>query len=341
MKALVKKEAKTGLWLEDVEEPKPLDHEVLVKVKNASICGTDVHIYQWDDWAKKTVPVPLTIGHEFMGEVVEVGAHVNRIKVGDRVSVEGHIACNSCRNCLRGKRHLCVSTIGIGVHRNGGFADFVAVPEDNIFLLDDSIDDELGSILDPLGNAIHTALSFDLVGEDVWVVGAGPIGIMSCAIAAKVGARNVVVSDMNEYRLDLAKKMGATQAINAKNERIQDAMTKGNVQIGFDVVLEMSGSEAAFNTIFKNTMLGGKVALLGIPKEKIAIDWNDIIFRGIEIKGIYGREMFETWYKMTSLIQSGLDVKKVITHRFDKDDYEKAFEVMMSGQCGKIVLNWD
>ena len=341
MKALVKKEAKEGLWLEEVEKPSPLDHEVLIKVKKASICGTDVHIYQWDDWAKSAVPVPLTIGHEFMGEVVEVGSQVQRIKIGDRVSVEGHIPCNKCRNCLRGKKHLCVDTVGVGVNRNGGFADFVAVPEENAFLLDDSIDDELGSILDPLGNAVHTALSFDLVGEDVWIIGAGPIGIMATAIASKVGARNVVVSDMNEYRLNLAKKMGATSVVHARDGSLDEAMKEGKIQLGFDVVLEMSGSSAAFNSMFKRTMHGGKVALLGIPKDKIAIDWNDVIFRGIEIKGIYGREMFETWYKMASLIQSGLEVKKVITHRFDKEDYEKAFEVMKSGECGKIILNWD
>lgn len=341
MKALVKKEAKTGLWLEDVKEPTIGDREVLIKVKKASVCGTDVHIYQWDEWAKKTIPVPLTIGHEFMGVVAEVGSQVKRAKVGDRVSVEGHLACDHCRNCLRGMKHLCVSTVGVGIHRNGGFADYVAIPEDNIFHLDDSIEDSLGSILDPLGNAVHTTLSFDLVGENVWIVGAGPIGIMACAIAKKVGARNIVITDVNDYRLQLAKDMGATHAVNVKSQSIDEVMQKAKIKVGFDVVLEMSGSDAAYQTIFKRTMLGGKVALLGIPKDKIAIDWNEIIFRGIHIKGIYGREMFETWYKMTSLLQSGLVIKPVITHHFAKEDFQQAFDVMMTGKCGKVVLNWE
>lgn len=341
MKALVKKEARKGLWLEEVEKPKPKPDEVLIRVKKASICGTDVHIYQWDDWAKKTVPVPLTIGHEFMGEVVELGSQVKRIKKGDRVSAEGHIVCGICRNCHRGKKHLCVSTIGIGVHRNGGFAEYVAVPEENIFLLDPAISDNVASFLDPLGNAVHTTLSFDLVGEDVWIIGAGPIGIMSCAIARKAGARNVFVTDMNDYRLDIAKKMGATHALNISRDSLETEMKKANIHYGFDVVLEMSGSEKAYDTMFKHVMHGAKVALLGIPSKKLAIDWNDVIFKGIEMKGIYGREMFETWYKMSSLLQSGLDVLPVITHEFDKEDFEKGFEAMISGRSGKVILNWE
>lgn len=341
MKALVKKEAKKGLWLEDVDKPKPKGDEVLIRVKKASICGTDVHIYQWDEWAQKTVPTPLTIGHEFMGEVVEVGNLVKRIKKGDRVSVEGHIVCGHCRNCLRGKKHLCVSTVGIGVHRNGGFAEFVAVPEENIFLLDNTISDEVGSFLDPLGNAVHTALSFDLVGEDVWIIGAGPIGMMSCAIAKVAGARNIFITDMNDYRLGIAKKMGATHPINISKQSLDEEMKKANIQYGFDVVLEMSGNEKAFDTMFKKVMHGAKVALLGIPSKKLAIDWNDVIFKGVEIKGIYGREIFETWYKMASLLQSGLDVMPVVTHEFDKDDFEKGFDAMISGKSGKVILNWE
>ena len=341
MKAIVKKEAKPGLWMLDVDEPKVLDHEVLIKVKKASICGTDVHIYQWDKWAQKTIPTPLTIGHEFMGEVVEIGKYVKSIKVGDRVSCEGHIACSICRNCLRGRKHLCVSTVGVGVQRNGGFADYVAIPAENAFLLDDSIDDETGSILDPLGNATHTALSFDLVGEDVWIIGAGPIGMMATAIAKYAGARNIFVSDVNDYRLKMAGKMGATRTVNIQKESIEDAMKQSSIQFGFDVVMEMSGNEKAFQSMFPLMMHSGRVALLGIPKDKIAIDWNDVIFKGIEIKGIYGREMFETWYKMASMLQSGLNIKNVITHRFDKDDFEEAFKAMESGASGKIVLNWD
>lgn len=341
MKALVKKEAKKGLWLQDVEKPKIKPHEVLIRVKKASICGTDVHIYLWDEWAQKTVPTPLTIGHEFMGEVVEVGSLVQRVKLHQRVSVEGHIVCNQCRNCLRGKKHLCVHTIGIGVHQNGGFAEYVAVPEENVFILGKHISDEEGSFLDPLGNAIHTALSFDLVGEDVWVVGAGPIGMMACAIAKVAGARNIFVTDVNDYRLQLAKKMGATHAINILNDSLEKEMKKAGIQVGFDVVLEMSGNEKAFQSLFKHTMIGGKVALLGIPSKPIAIDWNEVIFKGIEIKGIYGREMFETWYKMSALLESGLDVMPVVTHRFEKEDFEEAFQTMITGKSGKVILNWE
>ena len=341
MKALVKKEPKKGLWLEEVQTPKPKPNEVLIRVKKAAICGTDVHIYQWDDWAQKTVPTPLTIGHEFMGEVTEVGSSVQRIKVGDRVSVEGHIVCNKCRNCLRGKLHLCVNTIGIGVHQNGGFADFVAVPEQNVFLLEAHISDEVGAFLDPLGNATHTALSFDLTGEDVWVIGAGPIGLMAAAIARKVGARNVFVTDVNEFRLKKAKEMGATHVVNIQKDSLEKVMKEAGIEYGFDVVLEMSGNEMAIQSMLKHTMLGAKVALLGIPAKPITLDLNDLIFKGIELKGIYGREMFETWYKMSSLLQSGLQVQDVVTHRFKKEDYEQAFEAMISGKSGKVILDWE
>ena len=341
MKALVKKEAKVGLWLEDVEEPKPLANEVLIKVKNASICGTDVHIYQWDDWAQKTVPVPLTIGHEFMGEVVEIGDQVSRIKVGDRVSVEGRIGCNNCRNCLRGLKNLCVSMVGIGVHRNGGFADFVAVPEENVFILNPLISDEVASILDPFGNAVHTSLAFDLVGEDVWVVGAGPIGMMACAIAKHAGAKSIVVSDLHDYRLKLAKEMGATHTVNVNKQPLEEVMKEAKVTVGFDVALESAGSGAALNSIFKYMIRGGKAALLGITKGPVKTDWNEIVMKGLEVKGISGRIIFETWYKGTSLLQAGMDISKVITHRFKKEEFEKAFEVIESGLCGKVVINWD
>lgn len=341
MKALVKKEAKRGLWLQEVEKPKPKANEVLIKVQKASICGTDVHIYEWDAWAAKTIPVPLTIGHEFMGQVVELGSQAKRLKVGNRVSVEGHLVCNQCRNCLRGKKHLCVATIGIGIHRNGGFAEYVAVPEENVFVLGDHISDEVGSFLDPLGNAVHTALSFDLVAEDVWVVGAGPIGMMACAIAKRAGARNIFVSDLNEYRLEKAKELGATHIVNVQKDNIDQMMKEAGIQFGFDVILEMSGNEKAYASLFKKTMYGARVALLGIPSKPLAIDWNDVIFKGVEIKGIYGREMFETWYKMSSLLESGLNVESVVTHRFEKEDFEKAFEAMISGQSGKVILNWE
>ncbi len=341
MKALVKKEARKGLWLEDIKEPTPSATQVMIRVKKSSICGTDVHIYEWDDWSQKTVPVPLTIGHEFMGEIVQLGTSATRFKVGDRVSVEGRIGCNHCRNCTRGFKNLCVNMIGIGVHCNGGFAEYVVVPEENVFLLDPSIDDEVASVLDPYGNAVHMALSFDLVGEDVWVVGAGPIGLMACGIAKKVGARTVIASDLFDFRLDLAKKMGATHTVNVNNQSIEEVMKKAGIKVGFDVALESAGSAVALESIFKNLMKGGKAALLGICPGKVETSWNDIVMKGLEIKGISGREIFETWHKGTNLLKSGLDIKPTITHRFAKEEYEKAFELILSGQSGKVILNWE
>lgn len=341
MKAIVKKEAKPGLWLEEVDKPKPRDNEVLIQVKKASICGTDMHIYEWDDWAQKTVPTPITIGHEFMGHIVEIGGGVTHYKVGDRVSVEGRIGCARCRNCLRGLKNLCIDMVGIGVKRNGGFADFVAVPEENVFLLDPVISDEVGSILDPFGNAVHMSLAFDLVGEDVWVVGAGPIGLMACAIAKKAGAKTVVASDLHDYRLKLAKEMGATHTINVKHESIEEVMKKAGIKVGFDVALESAGSGVALNSIFKYLMRGGKAALLGIMKGPVETNWNDIVMKGYEIKGISGRIIFETWYKGASLLKAGLNIEKIITHRFPKEDFEKAFETIREGKCGKVVLDWE
>ncbi len=313
----------------------------LIKVHRTAICGTDIHIYQWDDWASKTIPVPLAVGHEFSGEIVECGVEVNGYAVGDRVSAEGHVTCGFCRNCRAGRRHLCMNTVGVGVNRAGAFADYISVPAFNIFKLPDSISDEMASILDPLGNATHTALSFDLVGEDVLITGAGPIGIMAVAIARFAGARHVVITDVNDYRLNLAKKMGASVALNVISGSIDQTMQDLGMEEGFDVGMEMSGNPAAFRDLLRTMHHGGKVALLGIPPEETSIDWTQVIFKGLEIKGIYGREMFETWYKMSSMLQSGLDIQPIITHRFPLAKYQEAFDLMESGQSGKIILNWD
>jgi threonine 3-dehydrogenase len=299
-----------------------------------------MHIYQWDDWARKTIPVPLAVGHEFSGEVVEFGSEVNGFEVGDRVSAEGHITCGVCRNCRAGRRHLCINTAGVGVNRQGAFADYISVPAFNVFRLPRSVSSDMASILDPLGNATHTALSFDLVGEDVLITGAGPIGIMAVAIAKFAGARHVVITDINDYRLELARKMGATVALNVKTGSLDDTMRELGMEEGFDVGMEMSGNPAAFRDMLRTMHHGGKVALLGIPPDETAIDWNQVIFKGLILKGIYGREMFETWYKMASMLQSGLNIEPVITHRFPVDDYQDAFELMESGKSGKIILNW-
>lgn len=341
MRALVKAKAEPGIWLEDTDKPVPGHNDVLIRVRQTAICGTDIHIYQWDDWASKTIPVPLTIGHEFCGEIVECGSEVRGYQIGDRVSAEGHITCGVCRNCRAGRRHLCMNTTGVGVHRAGAFADYIAVPAFNVFKLPDAIPDEMAAILDPLGNATHTALSFDLVGEDVLITGAGPIGVMAAAIARFAGARHIVVTDVNDYRLQLASKMGATTALNVARDSLDDAMHDLGMEEGFDIGMEMSGNPSAFCDMLRTMHHGGKIALLGIPPTDISIDWNQVIFKGLVIKGIYGREMFETWYKMSSMLQSGLAIEPIITHRFALNDFPEAFELMASGQSGKIILNWD
>ena len=340
MRALVKSKAEPGIWLEDIDKPVPGHNDVLIRVHRTAICGTDIHIYKWDERASKTIPVPLAVGHEFYGEIVECGSEVHGYQAGDRVSAEGHITCGICRNCRAGRRHLCMNTMGIGVNRSGAFADYIAVPAFNVFKLPDAISDEMASILDPLGNATHTALSFDLVGEDVLITGAGPIGVMAAAIARFAGARHVVITDVNDYRLDLARKMGATVALNVTRDTVSDTMKTLGMEEGFDVGLEMSGNPTAFRDMLQSMHHGGKIALLGIPPTDTSIDWNQIIFKGLVIKGIYGREMFETWYKMSSMLQSGLMIEPIITHRFALNDYHEAFELMASGQSGKVILDW-
>jgi threonine 3-dehydrogenase len=341
MQALVKSRAEPGIWMEEIDKPVPGHNDVLIKVRRAAVCGTDIHIYQWDDWARQTIPVPLAIGHEFSGEIVECGSEVRGLVTGDRVSAEGHVTCGVCRNCRAGRRHLCRNSIGIGVSRAGAFAEYIAVPAFNVFKLPDSITDEMAAILDPLGNATHTALSFDLVGEDVLITGAGPIGIMAAAIARFAGARYVVITDVNDYRLDLARKMGATVALNVSRGSLDDTMRELGMEEGFDIGMEMSGNPSAFRDMLRTMHHGGHVAILGIPPGEAGIDWNQVIFKGLTLKGIYGREMFETWYKMASMLGSGLDIQPVITHRFPVAEYRQAFELMQSGQSGKVVMSWE
>ncbi|WP_444904294.1 L-threonine 3-dehydrogenase [Microbulbifer sp. CnH-101-E] len=340
MKALSKLKSEVGIWLTDVEIPEPGHNDLLIKIHKTAICGTDMHIYNWDEWSQKTIPVPMVVGHEYVGEVVGMGQEVAGFEVGDRVSGEGHITCGHCRNCRAGRRHLCRNTYGVGVDRQGAFAEYLVIPALNAFKIPDNISDELASIFDPLGNAVHTALSFDLVGEDVLITGAGPIGIMAAAVAKHVGARHVVITDINEYRLDLARKMGATRSVNVSKENLKDVMTELGMSEGFDVGLEMSGVPVAFRDMLEAMNHGGKIAMLGIPAGEMAIDWSQVIFKGLIIKGIYGREMFETWYKMASLIQSGLDLTPIITHQFPIDDFQKGFDTMGSGESGKVILNW-
>lgn len=340
MKALVKAKAEHGIWMQDIPRPEVGHNDVLIKVGHSAICGTDIHIYQWDEWARNSVPVPLAIGHEFSGQIVECGSEVRGFEPGDRVSAEGHITCGVCRNCRAGRRHLCMNTAGVGVNRPGAFAEYVAVPAFNVFKLPDAISDDMASILDPLGNATHTALSFDLVGEDVLITGAGPIGIMAVAIARFSGARHIVITDVNDYRLDLARTMGASAALNVTRESLDDTMKSLGMTEGFDVGMEMSGNPSAFRDMLRTMHHGGKIAILGIPPDETAIDWNQVIFKGLVLKGIYGREMFETWYKMSSMLQSGLNIEPIITHHFDIDDFEPAFALMESGQSGKVILNW-
>jgi len=340
MKALVKARAEPGIWMQDVPEPKVGHNDVLIKVHRSAICGTDMHIYNWDAWAQKSVPVPMAVGHEYAGEIVEIGSEVYGFKVGDRVSGEGHITCGHCRNCRAGRRHLCRNTSGVGVNRPGAFAEYLKIPAANVFALPEAIDDEIASILDPLGNATHTALAFDLVGEDVLITGAGPIGIMAVAIARHCGARHVVITDVNDYRLQLAAKMGASRALNVGRVSLDDAIRDLGMEEGFDVGFEMSGNPSAFREMLRTMNHGGRISMLGIPAGDTAIDWNQVIFKGLVLKGIYGREMFETWYKMASMLQSGLDVRPVITHRLGVRDYLEGFQIMNSGQSGKITLDW-
>ncbi|MCA9200291.1 MAG: L-threonine 3-dehydrogenase [Planctomycetales bacterium] len=340
MKALVKRESGPGLWLEEVPEPTIGLNDVLIKIDRTGICGTDLHIYKWDKWAQKTIPVPMVVGHEFVGEIVEVGSNVVDFHPGDIVSGEGHVVCGRCRNCLAGRRHLCAVTKGVGVNRPGAFAEYLSLPMTNVWHHAHDIDRDVASIFDPFGNAVHTALSFPVLGEDVLITGAGPIGLMACAVVRHAGARYVVVTDVNPYRLELAKQMGATLAVDVRTENLADVQKKLDMHEGFDVGLEMSGNATAFQSMLDNMCHGGKIAMLGIPPEPIAIDWNTVVFNMLTIKGIYGREMYETWYKMTVMLQSGLDIQPVITHRYHCTEFEKGFEVMKSGDSGKVILDW-
>ena len=340
MYALVKSKPEKGLWIKKVPIPAIGQNDVLIKINKTSICGTDVHIYNWDAWAQKTISLNITIGHEFVGEIAAMGDNVQGFMIGERVSGEGHLVCGVCRNCLAGKRHLCKYTKGVGVNRNGAFGEYLAIPASNVWRCSPSISDEIISCFDPLGNAVHSALSFDLVGEDVLITGAGPIGIMAAAICKHVGARHVVITDINEYRLNLAKKMGATRVVNVKEENISDVIKQLGMKEGFDVGLEMSGNSHAFAEMVSNMHHGGKIALLGILKQDTIIDWDKVVFSSLTIKGIYGREMYETWYKMSTMLESGLDISKIITHRFNFKDFEKGFEIMNSGMSGKVVLDW-
>lgn len=340
MKALVKRKAEPGLWMEEVPEPQVGINDVLIRVFKTGICGTDVHIYNWDSWARKTIPVPMVVGHEFVGEIVEVGSNVQVFEPGQIVSGEGHVVCGVCRNCMAGRRHLCADTQGIGVNRAGAFAEYISIPMTNVWHHADGIDLDVASIFDPFGNAVHTALTFPILGEDVLITGAGPIGCMAAAVAKHAGARYVVVSDVNPWRLELAKKMGATRVVDVREERISDVQKELGMQEGFDVGLEMSGNPAGFRDMLDNMCHGGKVAMLGIPSEPMPIDWNHVIFNMLTIQGIYGRRMYETWYSMTVLLQGGLDIAPIITHRMPYTEFEEGFQTMLSGQSGKIVLDW-
>lgn len=341
MKALVKKEAKEGLWLEDVPLPDYGINDVLIKIQKTGICGTDLHIYNWDEWAQKNIKTPMTIGHEFVGTIIEAGSNVHDFKPGDIVSGEGHIVCGRCRNCLAGRRHLCPETTGLGVNRDGAFAEYVSIPVTNAWHCSPRVPIETYAYFDPLGNAVHTALSFDVLGEDVLITGAGPIGIMAIVIVKHAGARHVVITDVNDYRLELAKKMGVTLALNVRTESIADSQKRLGMLEGFDVGLEMSGNSQALKDMIANMAHGGKIAILGIQPSNTSIDWNSIVFKGLLIKGIYGREMYETWYKSTMMIESGMDITHVVTHRFPYHHFQTAFEIMRSGKSGKIILDWD
>ncbi len=340
MKALVKAKAEPGIWMERVPVPEPGPNDVLIRVKKSAICGTDVHIYNWDKWAQATIPVPMVVGHEFSGEIAEIGSAVAKYKVGQRVSGEGHIVCGVCRNCRAGRGHLCRNTLGVGVHRPGSFGEYVCIPEDNVVLIPDDISDEIAAIFDPFGNAVHTALSFDLVGEDVLVTGAGPIGIMGALVAKRSGARKVVITDINPARLALARKLGIDHVVDASTQNLADVMKDIGMTEGFDVGLEMSGAAPAFRDMIDKMNNGGKIAILGIAPTGFEIDWNKVIFKMLNLKGIYGREMFETWYKMIAFVQGGLDLCPIITHRLPIDDFQTGFDAMRSGSSGKVVLSW-
>ncbi len=340
MKALIKQRGEPGIWMGELAEPTIGPNDVLIRIRKTSICGTDIHIYNWDPWAQRSITVPMAIGHEYCGTIVDMGSEVRGFDIGDRVSGEGHITCGHCRNCRAGRRHLCRNTVGVGVDRQGCFAEYLSLPGVNAFKLPDSIGDDVASILDPFGNAVHTALAFSMVGEDVLIAGAGPIGIMAAAVARFVGARHVVITDVNDYRLGLAEQMGATRVVNVATESLDDTMHELAMQEGFDIGLEMSGNPMALREMLRTMHHGGSVAMLGIPAQETAIDWTEVIFKGITIKGIYGREMFETWYKMSSLLQSGLDITPVITHHFGINDYLEGFEIMGSGKSGKVILDW-
>jgi threonine 3-dehydrogenase len=340
LKALVKLRSEPGLWLQDVPQPTIGLNDVLVRVAKTGICGTDVHIYNWDNWAQKTIPVPMVVGHEFVGEIVEVGSNVVDFHPGDIVSGEGHVVCGRCRNCMAGRRHLCKATKGVGVNRPGAFAEYISLPMTNIWHHAPGIDPDVAAIFDPLGNAVHTALSFDVLGEDVLITGAGPIGMMAAAVVRHAGARHVVITDVNPFRLELAARLGATRTVDVRHEKLADVQRELGMSEGFDVGLEMSGNPSAFRDMLANMCHGGKIAMLGIPEQEMSIDWNEVVFNMITIKGIYGREMYETWYKMTVMIQSGLDISPVITHRLHYTDFEEGFAVMRSGQSGKVVLDW-
>ena len=342
MKALVKAERAEGITIvRDAPIPEPGVHDVRIKIRKTAICGTDVHIYNWDAWSQKTIPVPMIVGHEYVGVVDAVGAEITAFKPGDRVSGEGHITCGFCRNCRAGRRHLCRHTVGVGVNRAGAFAEYLVIPAVNVYKIPDDISDDVASILDPFGNATHTALSFDLVGEDVLITGAGPIGCMAAAIARHVGARFIVVTDVNDYRLELARRMGATRTVNIAREDLREVMEGLGMKEGFDVGLEMSGNGPALRQLLEAMNHGGRVALLGIPAGEVAIDWSHVIFKGLQLKGIYGREMFETWYKMVAMLQGGLDLSAIITHRFSISQFQAGFDVMRSGRSGKVVLDWE
>ena len=341
MKALIKKSPEKGIWLEDVPIPEVDTNDVLIRIQKTAICGTDLHIYQWNEWAERTIKTSLVTGHEFSGVVQKIGPGVTHYKKGDRVSGEGHITCGYCRNCRAGKRHLCLKTVGIGINRNGAFAEYLVIPERNVWPLHPEISSDIAACFDPFGNATHTALSFEMGAEDVLITGAGPIGIMAVAICNFVGARHVVITDVNDYRLKLAKKMGASMALNVTHDGIKNAIKELGMSNGFDIGLEMSGVPGAFNDMLQNMYHGGRIALLGILPKSTQINWDDIIFKGLHIKGIYGREMFETWYKMTQMLRSGLDISKVITHHFPIDKFQDGFDIMESGQCGKVILDWE
>lgn len=340
MKALVKAQSAPGLWLEDIAIPEMGINDVLIRVERTAICGTDLHIYKWDEWAQKTIPVPMAVGHEFVGRVEKVGSNVVDFQPGELVSAEGHVVCGRCRNCLAGRRHLCAHTMGVGVNRPGAFAEFVCVPMANVWRHDPAVPLDIASIFDPFGNAVHTALSFPVLGEDVLITGAGPIGLMAAAVVRHAGARFVVITDVNPYRLDLARKFGVTRAVDVRTERLADVQKTLGMTEGFDVGLEMSGNEAAFREMLANMSHGGRIAMLGIPPGPMSIDWNTVIFNMLTIKGIYGREMYETWYKMTVMLQSGLDLGPIITHRFHYTEFKDAFEVMLSGNAAKVILDW-